>query len=386
MPSLGADMDDGTLVEWLVDPGDTVERGDIIAVVETQKGAIEIEIFEDGTISKILAPVGATLPVGAPLAIIDGASDEQTPAAPSPKTPEPAPAPQPSAPVAPPPTLVAPTTGERRLISPLARRRAAETGIDLTSVTGTGPNGAITARDLEDISAPPRVKKPSKQGLDPVEMRKAIAAAMQRAQRDIPHYYVSQSIDVSRLTDWLQSWNEERPPQDRLLSTVPLLKATALALRKTPELNGRYENEAFQPSDHVHLGVAVALRGGGLIAPAIHSLDTLALPEVMTQLRDLVARVRSGRLRSSEMMDPTITVTNLGEGHAESVSPIIYPPQVAIVGFGSVSERPWVVDGDVVARPVLTATVGADHRVSDGRLGSKFLCTLREILQDPESL
>ncbi len=385
MPSLGADMDDGTLVEWLVGPGDTVERGDIVAVVETQKGAIEIEIFEDGTVTEILVPVGTTVLVGAPLAMINGAGEEApakpAPAAATPPVSEPAPV---AAPAPKPVATPRPTPGDRRLISPRARRLAAERGIDLATISGSGPRGEIISKDLDSGTTAPA--KRTKPGLDPGEMRKAIAAAMSRSQREIPHYYVTQTIDASALMVWLSTRNAEKPPTERLLSAVPLLKATALALHKTPELNGTYAEDQFRPSDHIHIGVAVALRGGGLIAPAIHDLDSLSLTEIMDKLRDLVARVRAGRLRSSEMADPTVTVTNLGDDHAEGMFPIIYPPQVAIVGFGSITQRPWVVGNQVTPRPLLSATIGADHRVSDGRLGSRFLCTLRDILQEPEKL
>ncbi len=157
-------------------------------------------------------------------------------------------------------------------------------------------------------------------------------------------------------------------------------------MREVPDLNGFYLESGFQRSEQVHLGVAVALRGGGLIAPAIHDADTLALGDLMAALKDLVARARAGRLRGSEMSDPTLTVTNLGEQGAELVHGVIYPPQVALVGFGRVIDRPCAVDGAVLVRPVTVATLAADHRVTDGRLGSRYLAALEARLTHPEAL
>jgi pyruvate dehydrogenase E2 component (dihydrolipoamide acetyltransferase) len=174
--------------------------------------------------------------------------------------------------------------------------------------------------------------------------------------------------------------------QERLLQGVLLLKAAALALREAPELNATWQGGEVVPSAAIHLGVAIFLRGGGLVAPAIHDADTLSLDELMRAFRDLVARARAGRLRSSELADPTITVTSLGERGAELALPIIFPPQVAIVGFGRVVDRPWVVDGRVLPCPVVTASVAADHRVTDGHRAGAFLNALERRLQEPEAL
>ena len=217
-------------------------------------------------------------------------------------------------------------------------------------------------------------------------MRKAIAAAMARSKRDIPHYYVSRVVDAGPLMDWLQAENAGRPVEARLLYVVPILKAVALALKKTPLLNGRFEDSAFHRSDAVHIGAATAIRGGALVAPAIHDVDALDLDRLMDKLRDLVARVRGGRLKSSEMMDPTVTLSNLGEDTADAMYPVIYPPQVAIIGCGAIAERPWIVDGAVVPRPLLTVSVAGDHRVSDGRVAAQFLNRLDKLLKAPEKL
>ena len=177
-----------------------------------------------------------------------------------------------------------------------------------------------------------------------------------------------------------------RPVTERLLYGALLLKAVARALREVPELNGTWTDAGPAPASDVHLGVAIALRGGGLVAPALHHADRLDVDELMRRLRDLVARARVGSLRSSELSQPTITVTSLGEQGVDSVFGVIYPPQVAIVGFGKVVERPWSVDGTVVSRPVVSATLAADHRVSDGHRGARFLAAVDRLLQAPERL
>ncbi len=404
MPALGADMETGTVVQWLVQPGARVKPGDVVAVVETHKGAIDVECFLDGVIGE-LAPVGTSLRVGAVLARVVGANE------PGPSIPSVTPAVQIVAPVVPPVVTSAPaampaavvsdtgpavlaTGSQRARVSPAARRRAQVLGLQPDALRGTGPEGSVTLADVECAAAPsppvagqtatPPRAKPG--GFDAAQMRQAIAAAMSRSKREIPHYYLAESIDFAAAQAWLDAWNRDRPPPDRLLSAVLLLKATALALREVPQLNGFYESGQFRPGDGVHIGWAIALRGGGLVAPAIHHADQKTLPELMTALRDLVQRARVGGLRSSELTDPTITVSSLGDRGAESVWGVIYPPQVAIVGFGRVLLQPRVVDGQVLPRPVVNASLAADHRASDGHLGGQLLVAIHRWLQSPETL
>jgi pyruvate dehydrogenase E2 component (dihydrolipoamide acetyltransferase) len=217
-------------------------------------------------------------------------------------------------------------------------------------------------------------------------MRSTIAAAMARSKREIPHFYLSETIDLSRAIAWLGDENARRSVQDRLLHGVLLLKAVALALREVPELNATWQDERVLQSDAVHLGVAIFLRGGGLVAPALHDADAQTLDELMQSFRDLVSRARSGRLRSSELSDPTITVTSLGERGTETVLPIIFPPQVAIVGLGRVVERPWISDGQILPCPLVTATLAADHRHTDGHRAAALLTAIGRLLQEPEEL
>lgn len=325
LPSLGADMTEGKLLVWHVQPGDHVKRGQVVAVVDTSKAAIDVEIWNDGVVQELLVPVGDKVPVGTVLATLLAPGEAPPQAAPPPR----------------------PTT-------------------EVVTV----------AQAKKTLAAPARQQ----------DMRQAIAAAMSRSKREIPHYYLAETIPLQIAMDWLQQRNAGLPITDRLLPAVLLLKAVAVALKRRPELNGFYVDGQFHPSAAVHTGVAISLRGGGLVAPAIHDAQSKSLEQLMHDLSDLVKRARAGSLRSSEMMDATITVTNLGDQAIESVFGVIYPPQVALVGFGGIVTRPWVVDSVVCAQPVLCATLAADHRVSDGHQGALFLAELRDLLQQPHML
>ena len=339
MPSLGADMVEGKLLEWKIGPGDTVKRGDIVAVVETPKAAVEVECWQEGVVQDLLTKPGETVPVGTAMARLLAPGEAAVPVS-------------------------------RKKISPAARKRAAELGVDVEKVGGTGPEGAVTVEDVEKLSLPRAPKEVDRAG----EMRKAIAAAMSRSKREIPHYYLSHTVSLARAAAWLEAENARRPLPERLLMGGLFVKATALACKEYPEMNGHYREAALRPSAPVHVGVAISLRQGGLVAPAIHDADKLSLTDLMKALTDLVKRARAGSLRSSEMSDPTITVTNLGEGGVDAVFGVIYPPQVALVGFGTPRE------GRVVA------SVSGDHRASDGHRGALFLAAIDRLLQAPEKL
>jgi pyruvate dehydrogenase E2 component (dihydrolipoamide acetyltransferase) len=217
-------------------------------------------------------------------------------------------------------------------------------------------------------------------------MRQTIAAAMTRSKREIPHYYLSTAIDMSRAIAWLNDQNLKRPVTDRLIYGVLLVKAVALALRQIPELNALWVGEKLVLKEEIHVGVAISLRQGGLVAPALRHTDRQSLDDLMRNFLDLVKRARAGSLRSSEISDPTITVTSLGDQGVETVFGIIYPPQVAIVGFGRIADRPWSVEGKIISRPVITSTLSGDHRVSDGHRGGLFLAAVDRLLQEPEQL
>lgn len=509
MPSLGADMEAGTMLEWFVKPGDRVQRGDIIAVVDTEKAAIEIEVFESGVIEQLVVQVGETVPVGTVLAMIRtggprGAAKapvdikpqpvaepiaKPAPVVPSPSGPHAhaahitpiaqrlaaelnvdlstltgsgiggaitradveqaaldtvAQAPAPPVPhprVSPAAKKMAGQLGvdlatvrgtgaggtitkadiekvekakkaqkaalgkksdirpTRLRVSPFARRTAAELGVDLHTVHGTGPAGAITKADVEKaatkavpapvpVGAPPKAAQPGRAPMTDkhAAMRRAIAAAMSRSKREIPHYYLGTRIDMSKALAWLEAENLQRAVSERLLYSVLLLKAVALAIHDVPEMNGFWTDNVFQPSESIHIGVAISLRQGGLVAPAMHDVDKKTLDELMRDLKDLVKRTRAGVLRSSEISDPTITVTSLGEQGVETVFGVIYPPQVALAGFGKIMQQPWATAGMLGTRAVIHASLAADHRASDGHRGGRFLSAIDRLLQEPEKL
>lgn len=376
MPSLGADMEAGTLVEWKIKPGDAVKRGDTVAEVVTEKGDIEIESWLTGTVEQLVVQTGQKVPVKTVLAIIrtEGEAAQRVVS--------------PELPVARADSAgdegarnSQPATHHRLHISPAARKRIEAAKLDPNTITGTGPDGTIIIADVEKAMAATPVAEDAS-----AAMRRAIGRAMSRSKREIPHYYLADTIDMSKTLAWLERENASRELPRRLLHAALLLKAVALAVHEVPEMNGTYADEQWTSSEAVHVGVATSLRGGGLIAPAIHDVANKTLDEVMAALRDLVTRVRAGGLRSSELSDPTITVTSLGDRGCESVFPVIFPPQVAIVGFGTLVERPWAEDGMVGARRVIHASLAGDHRVSDGHRGALFLRAIGELLQKPEGL
>jgi pyruvate dehydrogenase E2 component (dihydrolipoamide acetyltransferase) len=393
MPRLGADMTAGKVVKWLKQPGDRVRRGDVIAIVETDKANVDVESFIAGVLEKILVEPGdERLPVGTPLALIraEGAAA----LGPAPVPPEaiaPAAVPVTAAPAALAPAAAA---GERARVSPAARKRALELRLDPAKLTGTGPEGRVTLADVERAAQAAQAAPAARAEPSPADaaaarqlrMREAIATSMARSKREIPHYYLACTIDMGRALAWLAERNAGRAVTERLLYAVLLIKATALALREVPELNGFWIDNRAQQSEAIHAGIAISLRGGGLVAPALHNADQQSLDDLMRGFQDLVKRARAWSLRSSEMADPTVTITSLGERGVESVFGIITPPQLALVGFGTPLERPWVIDGQVVPRPLLTATLSGDHRATDGHRGALFLAAVDRLLQQPEAL
>lgn len=420
MPSLGSDMEAGKLVEWRKKPGDLLKPGDIIAEVDTQKGLIEIEVFEAGILEKYLIKEGDKVPVGTPMALIRGEQATEEPQEeihpilekeqfkpregkrvseeiniPAEEVPS-----------------EEKTSEEKHRIkaSPLARSIAEKNRLDLNTVTGTGEGGAITKADVEKVLAAQKVEKtgviagekiaeqvrpteeepktrelPKTAGTPQEAIRSAVAAAMSRSNREIPHYYLEKRIDMLAAITWLQETNRQREISRRTLPVVLFVKAVAKAIGSAPQLNAVWDN-GLQLKNEVHIGFVVSLRSGGIMVPAIHNADLKNMEEIMSALNDLIPRARALKLRSSELSDSTITVTSLGENSAEKVFGVIYPPQVAIVGFGSIVKEAVVVDDMLAIRPVVHVTLAGDHRATDGLTGSRFLEALNDHLQKPETL
>lgn len=459
MPSLGADMDEGTLLEWLVRPGDAVHRGDIIAVVDTAKSAVEVECFADGIVEALVVDPGQVVPVGAVLAQLAESAPSAGPSGTAPlkaappreQPPEPQPPEQPTeqprepalsatTPVAPSPLVrrrahelgidlatvrgsgeggvvtrhdleeLAHRAVSRTRVSPLARRLAKAAGVDLATVSGTGSGGAIQADDIRRATTPgtpkteaaddqvperhttsghaPDQRTTAERAADQraADMRNSIAALMSRSKREIPHYYLSTTVNLQRVSEWMRERNRELPVGERMVPSAALLSATARAAREVPTLNGHWIDGGFRPAQDVDLGLILSLRSGGLLAPVLKAADTLDLAQVMALMRDLTRRARTGRLRGSELSQPSISVSNLGDQGVESVLGVIYPPQVALVGFGAVTPRPWAIDGLLGIRPLVTVTLAADHRATDAATGARMLKAIDRILQTPEEL
>jgi pyruvate dehydrogenase E2 component (dihydrolipoamide acetyltransferase) len=394
MPSLGADMEDGTLIEWKKKPGDTVKRGDIIAEVETQKGLIEIEVFDEGIIGELLIQENTKVPVGTVMATINPSvvileiKEEEIPEK------EPI-ALQPIEEKIMEPISVEKIAAIHFKISPLAKRIAEDNHIDISQITGTGPDGAIIKEDV-DFAIAEREKTEiekiekipvgiEKRGTAAEAIRSAVAAAMSKSNREIPHYYLEKKIDMTNALAWLQVANSKRPLKKRLLPVTLLLKATAKSLLEFPDLNAIWDN-GLQLKKDINIGFVVSLRTGGIIVPALHQVNLKSIDEIMDALNDIIPRARALRLRSSELSDSTITLTSIGDGGADSVFGVIYPPQVAIIGFGSIAELPFAEHEMIGIRSCISVTLAGDHRATDGLTGSRFLVTLNKYLQIPEAL
>lgn len=379
MPSLGADMESAVLMEWHVKEGDTVKKGQVIAEVETSKGVIEIEVFEDGVVEKLLVEPETECKVGTPLAMIaldDESSIQPQTAIPQEETKEEKAVIVQKAPE--------PTAQQRINISPAARKKAQELGVDLTLLSSK-IEGTIQLGDVEE-AAKSELKTTSDATLNNEGMRKAIAAAMSLSNATIPHYYLSTTINMTPSLKWLEALNAKRSIEKRILPAALLIRASVKALQEVPELNGFYKDDSHQISEEISPGIAIALRRGGLITPALLNAQELNLDETMQRLGDLITRTRAGKLRGSEMTRQSITITNLGDLGVESVFGVIYPPQVALIGFGRITDAPWAEGDALSVRKILQATLAGDHRATDGRTGALFLDKLNQFLQKPEEL
>ncbi|MBA4058216.1 MAG: branched-chain alpha-keto acid dehydrogenase subunit E2 [Marivirga sp.] len=374
-------MESGFLREWSIKTGDPIKRGDIIAEVETQKGIIDIEVFDEGIAGELLIKVDEKVPVGTVMMYILSPEEAKAGVRPQPVS-------DGKAKVVTEihslqeKTVNVPEVHHIRA-SPLARKIAEKKGIDLSKVKGTGPDGAITRTDVEN-EAQTAVQRPTESKVTD-NIRMAVAAAMSKSNREVPHYYLQTKVDMSHSLEWLANANKERTVRDRLLPVVLLIKAVAKALADVPDLNAWWDN-GLQRKQDIHIGFVVSLRDGGIIVPAIHDAGKKSLDELMRTLSDVIPRARALKLRSSELADSTITITSLGEGAVETVYGVIYPPQVALVGFGAITEEPWAENGMLGVKPVLTVSLAADHRATDGNTGSEFLTAMKSYLKKPEHL
>ncbi|MGZ3796861.1 MAG: dihydrolipoamide acetyltransferase family protein [Pseudobdellovibrionaceae bacterium] len=351
MPSLGADMDKGLFVEWKVKVGDHINKDQGIAVIETQKGTVDLDSFKAGKILEVIAKPGEIYPVGTLLARMELDVAET----PSPGMPSPGMAP-------------------RLRISPAARRLAEQEGLDWKLISGSGPEGVI---ELEDVKQ--HLKSPPTSFVD---VREAIARAMARSKKEIPHFYLKSRVCVDRLLASLDEINHTRPPEERVLVPTVLVYAVARALTDHPGMNGYFTGGKFIAHAEQNIGMAVNLKSGGVISPALLEVQTKDLFEINAGLKDLIQRTREGKLKTTELSQGTITITNLGDLGSQEVFGVIYPPQVALVGFGQIRKEAVVDNSGLRPGYVLDVTLSADHRVNDGISGSRFLQAVSYQLTD----
>ncbi|WP_174575683.1 dihydrolipoamide acetyltransferase family protein [Nocardia miyunensis] len=416
MPRLSDTMEEGVIASWLKQVGDPVARGEVIAEIETDKALMELEAYDDGVLEQILADAGARVPIGEPIALVgdgSGAARATSAAAPgtsaatggsevSPAAPEPErSAPEKSAPaVEPAAPATATATGERRPSSPLARKIARELGVDIASVTGTGPGGRITRRDVESAqrtteSAPatPEPAAPAAAPLPPgdydeiplTRIQQVSATRLTESKQQAPHIYLTSAIDVTDLLAFRVQINAtlESAGKGKVSVNDLLVKAVAATLRTDPSVNVSFAGDKLLQHKGIHLGVAVATPAG-LLVPVIRDADRKSVSDIAAESRDKAERARDRKLRAEEMSGGTFTISNLGMFGIEQFTAVINPPESAILAVGGASDELRLDDsGSVVSRKVLRVTLSADHRAIDGAVAAKFLQQFKDLLEHP---
>lgn len=393
MPKLGFDMAEGLLVKWVKSEGEPIEKGDILAEIETDKATVEVEAEAGGVVLKHLVTENSSVPIGAPISVIGepgeefdveavevGAEKRASEAA------------QLAEVAAPSPIAVAdtPTNGDGRVFaSPVARRLAAERGIELSGLSGSGPQGRIVKRDVE--AALPSVT-PSGVPVQPVstetvrvplsKLRETIGRRMTAAKQQLPHFYVTSDLDAGPLMDVRRQLNSRMPDDEKFSVNDFLVKAAAMALREFPNLNASIDGGEIVRHGHVNVGVAVALEEG-LMTVVAKDVDSKPIRQLSTDIRELVGRARDGRVRPGDIEGSTFTVSNLGMFQVDHFIAIINPPEAAILAVGSVRDEAVVVDGQVVPGKRLQVTLSADHRVTDGAEAARWLQVFREYVENP---
>ena len=463
LPKLSPTMEEGVLVKWTKKEGDKVAPGDLIAEVETDKANMDFNVEDEGVLLKLLVGEGDTVKLGAPVAIIGkagedvsalvaqakagaGAGGAKPAAAPKPEPaaalkpepaagPKPEPKPEPAKPMAkaapaaaatvsapaPAPEAKKPAAngGGKLLASPLAKSLAIELGVDLRTLTGSGPGGRIVERDVKAASesgADARAAAPAESEVEPIDtratmvlatrsarqltpadaagdyedfpasnMRKRIAARLTEAKRDVPHFYLQRPIDAAPLMGFRGRLNDLLGDRGKVSVNDLVIKAVALALRRVPECNASWEGDAIRRYHRVHVGVAVAIEDG-LVTPVIRDADQKGIGSIAAEVRDLADRAKKRALKGHEITGSTFTVSNLGMFGIERFTAILNPPEAGILAIGAVLDTPVVQAGAVVAGKRMTVSMSCDHRVIDGATGARWLAALADLLEKPESL
>ena len=411
MPQMGYDMREGTVVRWYKQEGETVNRGEVIADIETDKATVEFEAYTGGVIGRIVAAAGVAVPVGELIAIITDPGEAVPEVVATAPTPVAAAAPAPAA--APPAPVAAPSADGEVRASPIARRLARERGLDLALVTGTGPNGRITERDVENYQPPADapipadapaltdtpvpvatpapapaaepVAAPADSRIELSRMRQTIARVTSDSKTTAPHFYVTAAVDMGKAMSLRRDVNDAADPENRVSVNDLMVKACALALAKHPKFNSFYRGDHLQVNGAMNIGIAIALETG-LILPGVSNCESKSLLQIAAATKDLIARANSGTLRNDEYSSTTFSISNMGMFDVESFTAIIYPPHAAILAVGSVKEQPVVRDGQLAVGQMMKATLSTDHRVADGAEAAQFLMEIKRVLENPVSL
>jgi pyruvate dehydrogenase E2 component (dihydrolipoamide acetyltransferase) len=420
MPALSPTMTDGTLAKWHVGEGDTVNSGDVIAEIETDKATMEVEAVEEGRIGKILVPDGTeNVAVNAVIALLleDGESEadlDSVDTAPATATPEAAATAPPTAPAT--PALVALTStgtatasaeGARVFASPLARRMAEQAGLDIGTITGTGPNGRIVKSDVEGAlsaglpaiapsAAPAPVAAPvttaAAQPFEaeyelviPSNMRKIIAQRLTESKQTVPHFYLTADCEIDRLLSFRKELNDKADGAYKLSVNDVIIKAAAVALKKVPEANASWAEEGLKLYKSSDISVAVAIEGG-LVTPVIRHADAKGLEDISAEMRELATKARDGKLQPEEYQGGTFSISNLGMFGVKQFDAVINPPQACILAVGAGEQRPVVKDGALAVATVMSCTLSVDHRAVDGAVGAAYLACLKGLLEDPVTM
>ena len=407
MPQMGYDMREGTVVRWHKREGEAVNRGEVIADIETDKATVEFEAYTAGVLGRIVAAEGIAVPVGNLIAIItapgeavpDAGGADDAPAAAA----APAPATATPAAVAPPAAPAGSGDDGRVRASPIARRLARERGIDLALIAGSGPNGRIVEQDVlnyqppaaapppavaEPVAAPTPVAPaaaPADGRIELSRMRQTIARVTTDSKTTAPHFYVTAEVDMGRAMALRREINDAADPAHRVSVNDLMVKACALALAKHPKFNSFYRGDHLQVHGSMNIGIAIALETG-LILPGVSNCESKSLLEIAAATKDLISRANSGALRNEEYSATTFSISNMGMFDVESFAAIIYPPHAAILAVGSVKEQPVARDGQLGIAQMMKATLSTDHRVADGAEAAQFLMEIKRVLENPVRL
>ncbi|HUH96561.1 MAG TPA: dihydrolipoamide acetyltransferase family protein [Anaerolineales bacterium] len=388
MPKLGFDMAEGTLIRWVRNEGENISKGDVLAEIETDKATVEVESSASGIVRKLLVDQGAVVPIGAPIAII-GSADEQI-SEPRPQSTQPSPKAEIAPPPAPAPSPAVPAGPVKA--SPLARKMARDSKVDLSRIQGTGPGGRIVRKDIEGalsgatgplqpVPALPAVSR-ADEVIQSTRLRQAIARRMAESKATVPHFYVSHEYKMDALMALRRQLNEYLPEDEKLSVNDFIVKAAALALREFPNLNASYGGDQVIRHGAINVGVAVALENG-LLTVVSRNTDGQALRQISAELRRMAAGAREGKVKTDDIEGSTFSISNLGMYDVENFAAIINPPEAAILAVGAAREMPVAEHGEIKIGWRMKATLSVDHRVSDGAEGARFMQALARYLEEP---